>query len=456
MKYDCHILIRKICKLFIFIFIFQLAFPYQPPSVLAQAQGSCSFSSPPKVENGNLMFSISGEDYDDSPGVNIRSSDGPGFTNFTVREDLYADPEENEDGSYTINYTIPLSDLASAFGGEENVALQKIYTDGDGTSTACGDPPLLADAVSGEGPDDQAPQPEPIPPDSDMMERYEQARLATEAARNHSKCVNDYSQSSLDAAEQGDKSKMISDTESAQACATALEANRKTIEDTITYWESMESETNIKNHPDYAAYKSDLERWSSEINSLQDTSNQNLSRAHNTTSTCSNYSNVIACSRNPAEYKQIMDNSQPPSGGNSGSQNPCLNESSGAIYQSPNCQPQPLTAEQQCANRKGEGVVWIRFAQECMDFIGFGGFALKYLLTFSSIIAGGVFMYASFKYLSSRGDPSALADARDMLTQASIGIALIASAFVIIQLLDSTFILTEGSQFIYLLPFSDM
>ena len=50
-----------------------------------------------------------------------------------------------------------------------------------------------------------------------------------------------------------------------------------------------------------------------------------------------------------------------------------------------------------------------------------------------------MFVVASFKYLTSKGDPTTLADARSMLTNAIIGFLIIASAFVIVQVLNSAF-----------------
>lgn len=135
------------------------------------------------------------------------------------------------------------------------------------------------------------------------------------------------------------------------------------------------------------------------------------------------------------------------------------------IYNSPQCQQERTQredsanesrAKNECEKRKVDGAVWVMFASQCVTFTEFGKIAVQYLLTFSSIIAGGMFMVASFKYLTSRGDPSALADAKDMLLNASIGIVLIASAVVIIQVLDGTLNLTGGEDPIDLLPFVDI
>jgi hypothetical protein len=102
--------------------------------------------------------------------------------------------------------------------------------------------------------------------------------------------------------------------------------------------------------------------------------------------------------------------------------------------------------------RKEEGAVWVVFAQDCVTFTEFWGLAVNYILMFSSIIAGIMFVIASFKYLSSRGNAADLADAKSMLISTTIGIIIIASAFVIIQVLDSAFTI-PGSDPINLMPF---
>lgn len=107
-----------------------------------------------------------------------------------------------------------------------------------------------------------------------------------------------------------------------------------------------------------------------------------------------------------------------------------------------------------CHQRRDEGAVWAVFLEDCITFTDFGGIAINYLLTFSSIIAGAMFVFASFKYLGSRGDPARLADARDMLLNTAIGMVLIATAYVTIQIMDAA--LTFGGDPINILPFFDI
>lgn len=75
----------------------------------------------------------------------------------------------------------------------------------------------------------------------------------------------------------------------------------------------------------------------------------------------------------------------------------------------------------------------------CFNLTDFIGTTVNYLLMFGTIIAGFMFAYASFKYLTSRGNPSELADARDMIMQTVIGLILIALAMVIVNFLTSAF-----------------
>lgn len=64
---------------------------------------------------------------------------------------------------------------------------------------------------------------------------------------------------------------------------------------------------------------------------------------------------------------------------------------------------------------------------------------LSYFMMFAAIIAGFLFIWASYKYLTSKGDPSALAEARDMIMQVVIGLVILMLAYVIIQVLGSAF-----------------
>ena len=142
-----------------------------------------------------------------------------------------------------------------------------------------------------------------------------------------------------------------------------------------------------------------------------------------------------------------------------GSPNPeCFNRDY-AQYNSASCQEGRDSEsgrqfeKDECEKEKPSGAVWVVFARQCVTFVEFGSIAISYVLTFASIIAGVMFVAASFKYLSSKGDPSALADARDMMINAAVGMVLVATAFAIVQLLNSSFGFAGGA--VNLLPFFD-
>jgi hypothetical protein len=93
-----------------------------------------------------------------------------------------------------------------------------------------------------------------------------------------------------------------------------------------------------------------------------------------------------------------------------------------------------------CDAKRKEGYVmaWA-FNSECVNLPEFMNTLVNYLMLFASLIAGIMFVYGSFKYISSRGNPSDLGDGRDILTSSVIGILLIACAYIIIQFLGSAF-----------------
>lgn len=64
---------------------------------------------------------------------------------------------------------------------------------------------------------------------------------------------------------------------------------------------------------------------------------------------------------------------------------------------------------------------------------------LSYFMMFAAIIAGFFFIWASYKYLTSKGDPTALAEARDMIMQIVIGLVILMLSYVIIEVLNSAF-----------------
>ncbi len=103
-----------------------------------------------------------------------------------------------------------------------------------------------------------------------------------------------------------------------------------------------------------------------------------------------------------------------------------------------------------CEKKKKDGYVWVVFASDCMKFEDLFPTLMGYILTFASVIAAFIFIKASFNYLSSRGDPSKIADAKSMLINAVIGLVIISLSFIILEVLDGSF---DGVGEINLLPF---
>jgi hypothetical protein len=109
------------------------------------------------------------------------------------------------------------------------------------------------------------------------------------------------------------------------------------------------------------------------------------------------------------------------------------------------------TTAKECDGKKKEGYVYIGVLQKCYTLPDFITTAINYVLMFSSIIAGFIFVMGAYNYLISRGDPGKLGEGREMITNAVVGMVLIASAFAIIRFLNGAFQTVDSG--INLLPF---
>lgn len=74
--------------------------------------------------------------------------------------------------------------------------------------------------------------------------------------------------------------------------------------------------------------------------------------------------------------------------------------------------------------------------------IGFGdgiGLVVTYGLIITTLLAGIKFAIGAMRMIFSAGNPQKLSDAREELTDAAIGLVMLASAFVIIRYLSASF-----------------
>lgn len=75
----------------------------------------------------------------------------------------------------------------------------------------------------------------------------------------------------------------------------------------------------------------------------------------------------------------------------------------------------------------------------CLDFGTSLGLAITYGMILATLMAGVKFAVGAVRMIFSAGNPQKLSDARDDLTDAAIGLVLLATAFVLIRFLDATF-----------------
>jgi hypothetical protein len=111
------------------------------------------------------------------------------------------------------------------------------------------------------------------------------------------------------------------------------------------------------------------------------------------------------------------------------------------VYDSTDCKVKRGQAE--CEKNKDKGWVYVRaFGQDpetsCVSFIGFTKTIINYAMLIAALIAGAMLLKGGFKYVVSRGSATALIEARDEILHASIGIVLLAVAYVAILFLQGS------------------
>ena len=74
----------------------------------------------------------------------------------------------------------------------------------------------------------------------------------------------------------------------------------------------------------------------------------------------------------------------------------------------------------------------------CVTFVGFSRTIIDYALLIAALIAGGMLLKGGFKYTVSRGNAVALMEARDEIIHASIGVMILAVAYVAILFLQGS------------------
>ena len=115
-----------------------------------------------------------------------------------------------------------------------------------------------------------------------------------------------------------------------------------------------------------------------------------------------------------------------------GDQNDC-SEKTGGAYTS-------CVEENECATLKSEGKVFARaFNNACVTLPEFIETMVNYVMMFAAIIAGFMFLQGGLKIITSRGNPTAVVEARSTLINAAVGLVLLATAYVIIQVLNGAF-----------------
>ena len=93
-----------------------------------------------------------------------------------------------------------------------------------------------------------------------------------------------------------------------------------------------------------------------------------------------------------------------------------------------------------CDDQRSEGKVFARaFNNACVILPEFIETMVNYVMMFAAIIAGFMFLQGGLKIITSRGNPTAVVEARSTLINAAVGLVLLATAYVIIQVLNGAF-----------------
>jgi hypothetical protein len=118
-----------------------------------------------------------------------------------------------------------------------------------------------------------------------------------------------------------------------------------------------------------------------------------------------------------------------------------LDKDGNPIYDSYECKAE--RGKDTCEKNKDKGWVYVRaFGTDpetsCVSFIGFTKTIINYALLIAALIAGAMLLKGGFKYVVSRGSATGLMEARDEILHASIGIVLLAVAYVAILFLQGS------------------
>ena len=97
-------------------------------------------------------------------------------------------------------------------------------------------------------------------------------------------------------------------------------------------------------------------------------------------------------------------------------------------------------AQNACEDKKSEGKVFARaFNNACVTLPEFIETVVNYVMMFASIIAGFMLLQGGLKIIASRGNPTAMVEARSTIINAAVGLILLATSYVIIQFLSDAF-----------------
>ncbi len=148
---------------------------------------------------------------------------------------------------------------------------------------------------------------------------------------------------------------------------------------------------------------------------------------------CHNHTNPILY--NSEECEEFRSREQVPTAPSTAKpKDPCANKT-GADKTS--CKARE--ACQTTTNREAGKVFARAFNNACVTLPEFITTLINYVMMFASVIAGFMFLQGGIKIIASRGNPTAVVEARSTLLHAAIGLVLLATSYVIINFLSNSF-----------------
>jgi hypothetical protein len=99
-----------------------------------------------------------------------------------------------------------------------------------------------------------------------------------------------------------------------------------------------------------------------------------------------------------------------------------------------------------------QGFIYIAVFDMCLNFGQATGLAVSWALILGTLIALAQFAIGAVRMITSSGQPGRLQNARETVTDAVVGLVLIASAWVLLGFIGSTLPATWGINF-FVLPF---